>query len=109
LVGLGYGTLSSSGQAISIKVSPKERMGLATSTWFIFLDGGIGIGPFILGFLIPLMGYRGLYLIMGIIVFACLFLYYFLHGRKAGKKNLPVDGNQEGSPEESERLGAEIN
>jgi MFS family permease len=94
LVGLGYGTLSSSGQAISIKVSPKERMGLATSTWFIFLDGGIGIGPFILGFIIPVTGFRGLYLIMAVMLFACFFLYYFLHGRGANKRKLLLNSNQ---------------
>lgn len=85
-VGLGYGTLTSSGQAISIKVSPKERMGLATSTWFIFFDGGMGIGPSILGFIVPSLGYRGLYMTMAIVLFACLFFYYLLHGRKAGNK-----------------------
>ncbi|HEY2419845.1 MAG TPA: MFS transporter [Neobacillus sp.] len=82
-VGLGYGTFSSSAQAISIKVSPKNRMGLATSTFFIFMDGGIGIGPFILGLLVPIIGFRGLYQCMGIVLIACIFLYYFLHGRKA--------------------------
>lgn len=89
LVGLGYGTLSASGQAISIKVSPKERVGLATSTWFIFFDGGVGIGPTILGAIVPILGYRGLYMTMSIVLLACLFLYYLLHGRKAVKK-----GNQ---------------
>lgn len=82
-VGLGYGTFMSSAQAISIKVSPKHRMGLATSTYFIFTDLGVGIGPFILGSLIPVIGFRGLYMTMAIVVFACIFLYYFLHGRKA--------------------------
>ena len=82
-VGLGYGTFTSSAQAISIKVSPKERMALATSTYFIFADVGIGIGPFLLGFLIPVFGYRGLYIFLAIVVFACVFLYYFLHGRKS--------------------------
>jgi MFS family permease len=86
LVGLGYGTFSSSAQAISIKVSPKHRMGLATSTFFIFLDGGIGFGPFLLGLLVPFIGYRGLYLLMAIVVFACTFLYYLLHGRRTGKR-----------------------
>lgn len=86
LVGLGYGTLTASGQAIAIKVSPKERVGLATSTWFIFFDGGVGIGPSILGFIIPLIGYHGLYLTMGIVLLAGLVLYYLLHGRKTVKK-----------------------
>src|SRR5690625_5452570 len=41
-VGFGYGTFMSSAQAIAIKESPKHRIGLATSTYYIFLDGGIG-------------------------------------------------------------------
>ena len=84
-VGFGYGTFTSSAQAISIKVSPKHRMALATSTYFIFADVGIGIGPFLLGFLIPNIDYRGLYVFLAIVVFACTFLYYFMHGRKVGR------------------------
>jgi MFS family permease len=84
LVGLGYGTFLSSAQALSVKVSPPHRMGLATSTFFSFIDGGVGIGPLLLGFLIPVTGFRGLYVSAAIIVFACIFLYYFVHGRKTG-------------------------
>jgi MFS family permease len=87
LVGLGYGTTSSSAQAISVKVSPKHRIGLATSTNFIFQDLGVGIGPFILGLFVPLVGYRGLYIMMAVVTLISLFIYYFLHGRKAVYKN----------------------
>ncbi|WP_042349315.1 MFS transporter [Bacillus massiliigorillae] len=83
LIGLGYGTVQSISQAISVKVSPPHRIGLATSTFFIFTDLGIGVGPFLLGFLVPITGFRSMYVMIGIVVFACLFLYYFLHGRKA--------------------------
>jgi len=92
LVGLGYGTFSSSAQAVSIKVSPKNRIGLATSTFFIFLDGGIGIGPFLLGLFIPYIGFRGLYMGMSVVVLVSMILYYFLHGKKAQQveyKDLP--------------------
>ncbi len=82
LIGFGYGTFVSSAQTIAIKSSPPHRMGMATSTFFSFIDGGVGIGPFILGFLIPVTGYRFLYISMAVVVFACIFLYYCLHGRK---------------------------
>ncbi|WP_438432623.1 MFS transporter [Gorillibacterium sp. sgz500922] len=82
-VGLGYGTFSSGGQAIAIKMAPKDRMGLATSTFFIFLDAGVGIGPFLLGLAVPEIGYRGLYAAMGIVLLLCTLLYYPLHGKKA--------------------------
>ncbi len=82
VIGLGYGTFLSSAQAIAIKVSPRHRMGLATSTFFIFIDGGVGIGPYLLGFLIPVIGLRGMFTSLAIVVFACGFLYFFLYGRK---------------------------
>lgn len=87
LVGLGYGTFSASAQAISIKVSPQERMGLATSTFFIFVDAGIGVGPYLLGLFVPSIGYRGMYLSMAVLMFLSLFLYYFLHGSKQNATN----------------------
>ncbi|SFD38891.1 MFS transporter [Clostridium uliginosum] len=87
MLGLGYGTTSSSVQAIAIKVSPKHRIGLATSTNFIFQDLGVGIGPFILGYFVPLMGYRGLYMMMAVVAFICLLLYYYLHSKKAISMN----------------------
>ena len=43
-LGIGYGNLSSSMQAIAIKVSPSSKYGIATSTYFIGLDIGIGFG-----------------------------------------------------------------
>ncbi|MBS4172923.1 MFS transporter [Bacillus sp. FJAT-49736] len=86
-IGLGYGTFISSAQAIAIKVSPRHRMGLATSTFYMFMDAGIGIGPFILGCLVPSVGYRGVYEYMGVLLLICVFLYYILHGRKASNGN----------------------
>jgi MFS family permease len=82
LIGLGYGSVISCAQAISIKGVPLHRLGLATSTFFIFVDLGFGIGPYLLGSLIPFTGYRGLYLMMVIVILATIILYYFLHGRK---------------------------
>lgn len=83
-IGLGYGTFLPSAQAIAAKVSPRERMGLATSTFFMFADFGAGFGPFLLGFLIPVIGYSNLYVLMAIVVLADAILYYFLHGRHQG-------------------------
>jgi MFS family permease len=81
LVGIGYGTVSSSCVAIAIKISPKHKIGLANSTSFIFQDLGVGFGPFILGLFISPIGYRGLYLMMAVVVAITMLLYYFLHGR----------------------------
>lgn len=94
-VGTGYGTFISSAQAIAVKVSPHHRLGLATSTYFIFLDVGIGMGPFLLGLLIPTMGFRRVYILAAIVVFLCIFFYFILHGRKEISKSnkLPVEAS----------------
>jgi len=80
-IGLGFGTFIPSAQAIAVKVSPRNRMGLATSTFFMFADFGAGFGPFLLGFLVPVIGFTNLYASMAILVLADAVLYYFLHGR----------------------------
>jgi MFS family permease len=87
LIGLGFGTMSSCCQAIAVKESPRHRVGLATSTFYVFMDSGVGIGPFLLGLIIPIVGFRGLYLTLAVVVFASIFLYYVLHGRKKHIEN----------------------
>ncbi|HWO95038.1 MAG TPA: MFS transporter [Bacillus sp. (in: firmicutes)] len=82
LIGLGFGNMQSSTQAIAVKLTPQHRLGLATSTFFIFLDAGLGFGPYLLGFIIPLTGYSTLYVILSIFILATSVLYYFLHGKK---------------------------
>jgi MFS family permease len=84
LMGLGFGNYISCSQAIAIKLTVPHRFGLAISTYFIFYDLGVGIGPFLLGFLVPFTGYRGLYLMMVIVILAGIAFYHFLHGRNVG-------------------------
>lgn len=81
-VGLGYGNFQSCTQSLAIKVTPRERIGLATSTYLVFLELGIGFGPFILGCLVPLIGYRGMYLSLAGLIIMGIPIYHVLHGRK---------------------------
>lgn len=87
LIGLGFGNMQSTSQAVAIKLTPPHRMGLATSTFFIFMDAGLGFGPYLLGFIISMTGYSTLYAILGGVVAAVSVLYYFLHGRKEHRAN----------------------
>lgn len=81
LVGLGFGTLMSCGQAIATKEVPQHRLGLATATFFFCLDLGVGFGPYLIGNIIPMVGFRGMYMTLAIIVFCSIILYYFVHGK----------------------------
>jgi MFS family permease len=78
VIGLGYGNFLSCGQAISIKKASPGRLGVATATYYMFLDIGFGIGPYAFGSLVDSTGYRGLYLIMAASVAATIALYFFL-------------------------------
>ncbi|MBT2646415.1 MFS transporter [Bacillus sp. ISL-34] len=86
LIGVGYGTFQSSSQAISIKEAPSNRMGLATSTFYTMYDFGIGVGPFLLGFLIPYTGFKGLFIGMSIFAFILIGIYFLAHGKKASAR-----------------------
>ena len=81
-IGLGYGNFISCAQAIAIKTVPAHRLGLATSTFFVFVDFGFGIGPYLLGALVPYTGYHGLYLMMVGVILAAAGLFYLLCGKK---------------------------
>lgn len=82
LIGLGFGNISSVGQTIAVKSAAPHRMGLATATFFILFDIGNGLGPSLLGLIIPITGYSALYKVLGVFVFATSILYYFLHGKR---------------------------
>ncbi|KGR78055.1 MFS transporter [Ureibacillus manganicus] len=82
LIGLGFGNLQSCTQAIAVKITPPHRMGLATSTFFIFLDAGLGFGPYLLGFFITFMTYGNLYGLLSGVVLLSSILYFFLYGKK---------------------------
>ncbi|MER2137018.1 MAG: MFS transporter, partial [Arthrobacter sp.] len=73
-------------QAIAVTVAPDHRIGIATSTFFLILDAGIGLGPFLLGLLIPLTGFSGMYAVLTGLVAAAMVLYHFVHGRFASRR-----------------------
>ncbi|MDE9830439.1 MFS transporter [Staphylococcus delphini] len=80
-IGIGYGTIVPSGQAIVVQQAPRHQVGLATSTFYIFLDFGAGFGPFLLGYIISMWGFHTLYVAMAILALIALVLYYVVHGR----------------------------
>lgn len=87
LLALGYGTIMSSMQAVVAKISPPHRLGLAISTFFICMDGGMGVGPYILGFIVERFEYQTMYTVLAIAILLLMPAYYLVHGRKAGAKH----------------------
>ncbi|NNG99694.1 MFS transporter [Acinetobacter sp. ANC 5414] len=85
LLGFGYGNIQSVCQTVAVKSASIERMGFATSTFFIFLDAGLGFGPYFIGQALDYIDYSQLYFYSAMCVLACIVIYYLLHGRKVGK------------------------
>lgn len=82
LIGLGFGNFQSCAQAIALKGITVERIGVATSTFYIFLDFGFGFGPYFLGNLVTSVGYRGMYMMLMVVVVVALIAFVLLIGRK---------------------------
>ncbi|SCZ81840.1 MFS transporter [Acidaminobacter hydrogenoformans] len=85
IIGFGYGNFTSIAQTLAISRVPGPRISVATSTYFIFLELGLGAGPYILGTLIAGVGYRATYLSMTGVIFAAAVFYYLFYGRHEKK------------------------
>jgi len=81
LIGFGFGNMQSCTQAIAVKITPMHRMGMATSTFFIFLDAGLGFGPYLLGLLLLQVPFSTMYMLLGGVALATVILYYAVYGR----------------------------
>ncbi|MDR4887811.1 MFS transporter [Fredinandcohnia sp. QZ13] len=82
LIGIGYGTTMSCIQTIMVKKAPPHRVGLANSTFFVSFDLGMGVGPFVLGSILPSLGFKGMYVSMAVVVLICIIYYFLVHGKK---------------------------
>jgi MFS family permease len=76
LVGLGQGAIQGTTLSTVAKITPAHRKGVATTTYYLMADVGYSLGPMLSGALLPLTGYRGLYLLMGGIILCALAFCY---------------------------------
>lgn len=89
LVGIGYGSIPSAGQTIAVQKVKLNKFSLATSTLYIALDLGNGIGPYILGMVVPIYGFRAVYMCSAIAALLA-FLFYIGMIIKSRKENVAV-------------------
>lgn len=75
LIGLGFGNLSSISQTMAVRAVPHEGKARATATFLIFFDIGNGLGPVLLGLMLPVIGYTVMYVLLGIIVLLTILFY----------------------------------
>ncbi|AME10006.1 MULTISPECIES: MFS transporter [Gemella] len=82
LIGLGYGTFMSNGQAVCLKLVDSTKVGIALSTYFIGLDLGLGFGPYALGTVHSLLSYRGIYILCAVLTIFVTVLYALFYKSK---------------------------
>lgn len=75
LVGIGYGSIPSAGQAIAVQKIKPNRFSLATSTLYMSLDAGSGVGPYLLGMIVPTYGFRSIYICSSLLAVIALIFY----------------------------------
>ena len=76
IMGLGFGNFQSLSQVSGISLVPRERFAQATSTIFIFFDLGVGMAPYLSGFLVQPVGYAGIFAINAAVVALTIPLYW---------------------------------
>lgn len=81
LIGLGFGNFQSTCQTVAAKSVPIERLSQSTATYFVLFDLSLGVGPYALGTIEPMVGYRGLFWLMSIVIIVGLIWYLLIHGR----------------------------
>ena len=81
LLGAGYGTLTAACHALSIHCAPVSQIGVATSTYFVLLDLGIGVGPYLLGNLVTTYGFSAVYVCGALMSLFGIAFYYLELGR----------------------------
>ncbi len=85
-MGFGISIIYAICQAIVVDKSTPKEYGVATSTYASLTDLGTGLGPMFLGLLLPITGFRCLYMICAFISLLSLVVYWIIHGHNAFRK-----------------------
>lgn len=89
LIGLGYGTFMSNGQAVALHLEKDvSRIGVALSTYFVGLDLGIGVGPYLLGALRRFVDFKQMYIIVAVLPIICAILYRLFYKGLTQKQHI---------------------
>ena len=81
LCGYGVGTVQSCGLAMAVKKAPDDRLSIANATFYMFLDIGVGVGPLLLGLLVPIVGYPLMYIAMAGVGLLALVVFLVIRRR----------------------------
>lgn len=86
-VGFGYGSVTTSLQALAVQSTAIQRSGYATATYFTMFDLGIALGSYILGMVAVQAGYASVYL-SGAGLLGVVFIIYLVRLAKIKPKKV---------------------
>lgn len=92
IIGLGYGSLQPSYQALVIQNAPENRRGAATATFFTSFDIGVALGAFVLGMVANYLGYSVMFMLSSLLLLCSLIAFtIYWRGRKRALEQLVQD------------------
>ncbi len=80
-LGFGFGNFTTLGRAVSLEGLPPHQYGLASATFLAVSEIGTGFGPFLLGLMLPSLGYRTMYLSLSFFAFVAMLLFKRCYGK----------------------------
>lgn len=90
IIGFGISIVYSICQTMVVNNSNPERYGVTTATFAAIVDLGSGMGPMILGTILPLLGFNGMYLTCAVLGVVSLVMYLVFVGTGRVKDGRPV-------------------
>lgn len=92
LMAMGYGCAFSAFQTIVLRESREDRLAHATSTYYMFADAGMGLGPMVMGAVAAAIGFTNMYLVASANVALIIVWYRLIHGHKHMRNEAVLHG-----------------
>ncbi len=93
--GIGFGIYIPVNQAMTIFMAKKSQRGVATATFFIALDIGIGLGIMLAGSILEMGSFTDLFIIMSALSVLGMIYYWYIYKPIFKKKNLMLHNNSQ--------------
>lgn len=85
LIGASAGFITPTLQIIAVRNKPQNRVSLIAATYMTFMDLGSGLGTYMIGALIPLLGYARFYGSVSPVVWILPWIFLWIYSRKSNR------------------------
>jgi MFS family permease len=91
MIGIGFGAANPATQTMAVADVSPTRRGIATATYFVGFDGGIGVGSVIGGLLAQGLGYGQMFQIVAVLPVVALLVFLLTEKSFTPKSSKPTD------------------